>query len=951
MIKKLFHFTIFANLIVFSSQAQLVITPQSSALLLAQKLVGQGVSISNVAINADPRSVGFFNNLSGTSIGIDSGIVLTNGRAKTTGTAFGLDGNGTTISHNTDPFALSSLGSFADLDLIRLGDPDLDNLVNDPTLDATILEFDFIPTGDSIKFRYVFSSEEFLEFPCTGVNDVFAFFIQGPGYANNTNIALIPGSAAAVTIDNINTVPGCGVFPQFYVGNHTNTRFTHNGHTVVFTARALVQPCQTYHLKLAIADVGDGNYDSGVFIEAGSLSSNSITLSNITPIDAQGNNYLAEGCVSGKIRVKRPFATNQPLLVNLQYNGTALNGTDVQLLPSSVTIPANQTEIDIDVAALQDNTAEPIETLIVSAILPCNAGQASSATIQIRDYDRLAVAPGRHPDTAFICRNSAQPLTASVGYNTYTWSNASTLDNALIRTPVATPTTSVSKYICTAVLGTCTARDSLNLKWKAIPPASKLDVLCAAGSTGVITATAPVSAGWVNPVQYALNGSAFQSSGVFANLQQGIYSIKVRDANGCLDSISATINNLFAPITFTTIQQNPSCTVGATGSFTVTAQGGNAPYTYAIDGGLFQNSNILVAAAGTHVITVKDASGCIKQATEILTGVSNTISLIVTNPNPICEGDSVQLSIQSNANAFEWTPTASLTNANNINPVAFPNVTTKYYVKAIQGFCVKLDSLIVTVRPAPIPNAGPDETVCFKVGTELNGSGGATYIWQPIRYLSNSNVADPLVINPELNTVYTLSVVDANGCKSLKSDTVKLTVTPKVRIFAGNDSLVALGLPVQLNVIPIGNPGNLNYEWLNPYGLNFSNISNPIANLDRDFEYYVVGRTANNCEGFDTLRLRVFKGPDIYVPNVFTPNGDARNDVLRPICIGIKSLLYFRVFNRYGELVFETSTINKGWNGFYKGKLQDSGSFVWMVQGFDYNNKPIIKKGSVLLVH
>jgi gliding motility-associated-like protein len=951
MIKKLFHFTIFANLIVFSSQAQLVITPQSSALLLAQKLVGQGVSISNVAINADPRSVGFFNNLSGTSIGIDSGIVLTNGRAKTTGTAFGLDGNGTTISHNTDPFALSSLGSFADLDLIRLGDPDLDNLVNDPTLDATILEFDFIPTGDSIKFRYVFSSEEFLEFPCTGVNDVFAFFIQGPGYANNTNIALIPGSAAAVTIDNINTVPGCGVFPQFYVGNHTNTRFTHNGHTVVFTARALVQPCQTYHLKLAIADVGDGNYDSGVFIEAGSLSSNSITLSNITPIDAQGNNYLAEGCVSGKIRVKRPFATNQPLLVNLQYNGTALNGTDVQLLPSSVTIPANQTEIDIDVAALQDNTAEPIETLIVSAILPCNAGQASSATIQIRDYDRLAVAPGRHPDTAFICRNSAQPLTASVGYNTYTWSNASTLDNALIRTPVATPTTSVSKYICTAVLGTCTARDSLNLKWKAIPPASKLDVLCAAGSTGVITATAPVSAGWVNPVQYALNGSAFQSSGVFANLQQGIYSIKVRDANGCLDSISATINNLFAPITFTTIQQNPSCTVGATGSFTVTAQGGNAPYTYAIDGGLFQNSNILVAAAGTHVITVKDASGCIKQATEILTGVSNTISLIVTNPNPICEGDSVQLSIQSNANAFEWTPTASLTNANIINPVAFPNVTTKYYVKAIQGFCVKVDSLTVTVRPAPIPNAGPDKTVCFKIGTELNGTGGVSYTWQPIRYLSNPNVADPLVINPELNTVYTLNVVDVNGCKSLKSDTVKLTVTPKVRIFAGNDSLVALGLPVQLNVIPIGNPGNLNYEWLNPYGLNFSNISNPIANLDRDFEYYVVGRTANNCEGFDTLRLRVFKGPDIYVPNVFTPNGDARNDVLRPICIGIKSLLYFRVFNRYGELVFETSTINKGWNGFYKGKLQDSGSFVWMVQGFDYNNKPIIKKGSVLLVH
>jgi hypothetical protein len=425
-----------------SLKAQLTITPQSSGLALAQKLVGQGVTISNVTFSADNRSTGFFNNISGTNIGLDSGIVLTNGRVKSNAGNFGLDGDGITMAYigGTMP---SQTGAFADIDLLRSGDSDLDNLVLDPTQDATILEFDFIPTGDTIQFRYVFSSEEYPEFPCSGVNDVFAFFIQGPGYPIKKNIALIPGTNAPVTIDNINNNPFCGLYPQFYLSNQSNTKFTHNGHTTVFIAKALVVPCQTYHLKLAIADVGDGFYDSGVFLEAGSLSSTSTTITNITPIDALGNNYLAEGCLSGKVRIKRQTATPLPLVVNLQYTGTASNGIDVQLLPLTVTIPANQTELDLDIFALQDNINEGTENLIISIISACGFGLPSStATIQIRDYDRLLLSPGRAPDTAFICRNASQVLTATLGYTTYTWNANATLDNINSRTPTATPTAS-----------------------------------------------------------------------------------------------------------------------------------------------------------------------------------------------------------------------------------------------------------------------------------------------------------------------------------------------------------------------------------------------------------------------------------------------------------------------------------------------------------------------------
>jgi hypothetical protein len=153
---KLLHslfFVIFYLLFINCSNAQLIITSQSNASSLAQKLVGQGVIISNVTLSADNRATGFFNNISGTNIGLDSGIVLTNGNAKTNAGNFGLDGNGAIMAYNADTLFPSSSGAWASLDLSRAGDIDLDNLVLDPTQDATVLEFDFIPTGDSIKFR------------------------------------------------------------------------------------------------------------------------------------------------------------------------------------------------------------------------------------------------------------------------------------------------------------------------------------------------------------------------------------------------------------------------------------------------------------------------------------------------------------------------------------------------------------------------------------------------------------------------------------------------------------------------------------------------------------------------------------------------------------------------------------------------------------------------------
>ncbi|HSN61690.1 MAG TPA: T9SS type B sorting domain-containing protein, partial [Ferruginibacter sp.] len=128
-------------------------------------------------------------------------------------------------------------------------------------------------------------------------------------------------------------------------------------------------------------------------------------------------------------------------------------------------------------------------------------------------------------------------------------------------------------------------------------------------------------------------------------------------------------------------------------------------------------------------------------------------------------------------------------------------------------------------------------------------------------------------------------------------------------------------------------------------------IANPVANPRDSIKYILTGRDANGCLGTDSINVTVFRiDPDMYVPTAFTPNGDGLNDVARPILIGMKSLTYFRVYNRFGELVFSTSKIEDGWNGIFKGKPQDMATFVWVAQGITYKNQVKNKKGYLVLI-
>jgi len=219
-----------------------------TATALAQLLAGPGVPISNATLTGDPSAAGTFS-AGLPSIGIDSGVVLSSGRVADV------------AGPNSAPDTTT--------DFSTPGDADLDTILTTTTsFDAIVLEFDFVPQGNSTTFSYVFSSEEYNEYVNSSFNDVFAFYVNG------VNCALVNGNP--VSINSINNGNPFGSLPnsnpQFFVNNESGTLDTEmDGLTTPLQCTASVNPGVTNHIKLAIADADDTSLDSAVFIQAGSI--------------------------------------------------------------------------------------------------------------------------------------------------------------------------------------------------------------------------------------------------------------------------------------------------------------------------------------------------------------------------------------------------------------------------------------------------------------------------------------------------------------------------------------------------------------------------------------------------------------------------------------------------------------------------------------------------------
>ena len=230
----------------------------------------------------------------------------------------------------------------------------------------------------------------------------------------------------------------------------------------------------------------------------------------------------------------------------------------------------------------------------------------------------------------------------------------------------------------------------------------------------------------------------------------------------------------------------------------------------------------------------------------------------------------------------------------------------------------------------------------------MHTTNGNNWSWLSDASLSNDSILNP-VAYPVHTSDYVFTAYDNRGCPKPGRDTVRVIVLPKMVAFAGRDTAVVVGQSLQLNA-----SGGDTYLWSPAQSLSDANIANPVAvfNEPSDGLPYKV-QVYNSAGCFDTafINIKVFATlPTVFVPSAFTPNNDGKNDVLRPVAVGMQQIQFFQVYNRWGHLVFSTQQNGKGWDGRVNGQLQSNNTFVWMVKAIDFTGAVYFKKGTVTLI-
>ncbi len=783
MIKKLLFLAVLLQALFLSTYAQtLTVTGSTNANNLAQILAGSGVTVTNAVLTGAANSSGTFNT-TGNPIGISSGILLTSGQ----------------VANAVGPNNLTGAGT----DNGTVGDPNLDNITSS-TQDAAVLEFDVTPIGNSISFNYVFGSDEYPEYVCSNFNDVFAFFITGPipggGTYNSQNIALIPSSTLPVAINTVNPgVAGANsgggsctslAFSTYYNNNTGGQAVQYDGWTDVFTAQAAVVPCQSYHLKLAIGDVGDGSFDSGVFLEGNSFNSQGTTVSSA--VVSPGYTSTFEGCVNGTFNITLPQPAIASTVLTYTITGTATNGSDYATLPGTIGVPFGSTTVSIPLNPIQDGITEGVETVTINIINPCDGSIYSSATLNITDVPDFSISANPNP----VCPGQLVQLNATGGY-TYAWSPPGQVSNATIANPTTNPT-ATNTYSVTATVGSCSSNGSVTVN------VSSLSVQTAVSPNtticpGTIDTLGAGASGGTTPYTFAWSPSSnltHPDSAITTAIQNasGTYVITVTDAEGCTVTGSVNVN----------VYTLPAVTLGpdqffcpGTGPAILSVPGYD---TYSWNTG--STTDTIHAADGSYWVTVYSAAlgNCpiLSDTIDITYYPQSVASLSDTG---MCPGETIDLSIDNGFTNPVWS-TSETTSS-----IAVSTNGTFYYTATDGNGClVNSDTITVTIGTPPAVNAtaSPD-TICPGSTTTLSSGAltGLDYLWTPTNEVTSS-------INVTSAGVYIIRVRDAY-CASF--DTVEVFEYQHAPILLDQDAFRCNGDSVALSA-PSGSP-YLSYDWSN----------------------------------------------------------------------------------------------------------------------------------------
>lgn len=811
-------------------------------------LLGQNVSVSNITFNGGSANVsspavGGFECVD-CNLGIGSGFIMASG-----------DVTGAEGPNNNTGSTLPGTGTFqgSDPDLLDLVQANGGTSVND----WVIIEFDFVPLGDTLRFNYVWGSEEYDTYVGSGFNDVFGFFLSGPGingpYSNNAeNIALVPGTNEGVAINTINNGQGnggpcnnCQYYNQLGSDNdffnnmdddiYTNPYYMqYDGYTDVLTAIGLVQCGQTYHIKLAICDANDSGLDSGIFLERDSFSSNLVVQVELNfEVGGPDGNSLYENCGTGNLIFSRPesFDNDNSFVAYLSYDGSATMGIDFNELPDSIVFDPGVESVEIPIDAFTDGLNEGTENvhMIITNLAQCSEVMLESEfEFFINDEAEPLVVEGYEEH---ICDGATVELIPIIsgGYANYgyQWSTGETTETI----SVSPPGDIVYNVIVTDTCGMPSDDADISII-VGFPPMSisvspdPIEVGCDG-----LNLTGEVSGGDGSYTWNWLDGDGNNMWGWQNTLWLSTWNftdeILVAVEDGCGETAEVTVYpvSTFEPMV---VNIEPNIVVSCPGDYTIEPEitGGSEPYFFSwYDANwnyLGGNSSYTVNFTGTMTLNFTVSDNCGGYFSSMITLTLDPIELMVSLPQGLSGSCTDVFTIDPDVTggggiyAYEWTSGGDVVGQNEI--LQFVTTETADVILTVNDNCGNeqiASTTITIITVPPVLNLSEDQTAtCVETRTftaeALAGEPAYSFVWSVAgNQIAAGNTAEYQAFE---STEITCVLTDA--CGLTDEETVMLTIyNPPITLGITPDSTICLGDEIELVVDVTGGAGTISYFW------------------------------------------------------------------------------------------------------------------------------------------